>query len=97
MINENTPRIAIYPEQHNTPSYIVFDSVEEKEEYIKKEWKFCHKLISEHAAELNVTRRHEIRDKLQKRQVDFAKGLGYTKPKQGNIWIKEVDTENEIA
>lgn len=98
MINDSTPLVRIYPEGNSdNPSWVVFDSVEEKEVYIKREWKFCYKLISEHGAALNMKKRQEVKQRLMKKQVDFCKSMGYSNTKANKKYWTKVQSTGDIV
>jgi hypothetical protein len=101
---DTTPKVAIYPnglvnDQYVDPHWLIFDNVEEKQKYIKKEFMFCYKLFSEHEAALRMDERLRVRERLLRKRVDFAKSQGFSnknsRPK--NYWFKAMDDEKEIA
>lgn len=59
------------------PSRLVFPSKELKEQYIKRENKYCQNEMSAHGAAMTLEARYETRKALFAKRVEFAKKMGF--------------------
>jgi len=95
---DNVPRVRIFP---NGPKgnavYLLFATVNEKEKYIKDEYRFCFDAERSHNSAMTTNTREKTKEALYAKRVDFAKSSGFIpKFNEKNIWVRG-KSENEVA
>ena len=86
--------VNIFPNGVTKPdAIVVFDSVDDKMEYVKREFFSCKKENDEYLSSFGEERikKKEI---FAKKRVEFAKANGYAPmPRNKRLWIKSVENE----
>jgi|688.fasta_scaffold206941_2 hypothetical protein len=82
------------PSVENNTHLVKFESEEEKTSFLKKEARFCEKLMEDLLNSKDVNERKKLKYALFKRRMDFLKVDNYTKT-SGNIWVKNQVSNDE--